>query len=293
MDYDTLCLGSGGMFGISYIGVIDYLIKEEIINLDKIKNYAGTSVGTIILFFIIMGYSMKELNDIVIYFNFNKLDIDCNLDDIFNNYGMNDGIKIIYLLKFFLKKKMNIDDITFIELYEKYNKKFIIIGTNFSKGEETVFNYINTPNLSIITAIRISISIPFIFTPYLYNNEYYVDGGLTNMFPIKHCNQETTIGIRLPYSKTFKLDNVCDIFINTLQIILKSVSCKDNFEFKDNIISIDHNEIAVFNLNITLERKIHLINMGVRFVIEHFNNNKIYIRKICSNVLDEIISSIV
>ena len=293
MNYDTICLSSGGMFGISFIGVIDYLINEKIINLDNIKNYAGTSVGTIILFFIIIGYSMKEMNDIIIHFNFSKLDIDCNLDNIFNNYGINDGVKVICMLKFFLKNKMDIDDITFIELYEKYGKNFIVVGTNFSNGGETIFNYINSPNLSIITAIRISISIPFIFTPYLYNNEYYVDGGLTNMFPINHCNQETTIGIRLPYARTFELNNVVDIFINSIQIILKSVSCKDKYEFEDNIINIDHNEISIFNLKISLERKIHLLNMGRKFVIEHFNNNKTYIRKICSDILDEIISNIV
>ena len=55
MIYDTLCLSSGGIYGLSYIGALDYLINEKILNLNNIKNFAGTSIGSVILFFIIIG----------------------------------------------------------------------------------------------------------------------------------------------------------------------------------------------------------------------------------------------
>jgi hypothetical protein len=196
------------------------------------------------------------------------------------------------MLKYFLKKKIKSDDITFIELYEKYNKNFIVIGTNFSNGNEEAFNHINTPNMSIITAVRISISIPLIFTPVLYNNNYYVDGALTNIFPINYCNQETTLGINLPYSDSYKIDNILDVVLNSFKIVAKSISCKNNCINSDNIINIYSYKYASFNLNLTLETKIDLINIGREYTIKHINNSKIHIKIICLNILDDIINEI-
>ena len=294
MFYDTLCLSSGGVYGITYIGAIDYLIEEKIIDLANIKKYVGTSVGALFLFMLIIGYSIKDINDIIISLNFNKLQTEINIDEILKNFGINNGSKFCYMIKFFLKKKLNVDDITFNELYQKFNINFTIIGTNFSKGEETVFNYINTPDMSILIAIRISISIPIIFTPVLYNNEYYVDGALSNIFPINHCNQETTISINLPYIDKYEINNIIDVFLNSMKIVAKTISCKNDCHINDNIINIynDDSTFGSFNLDFTLEDKIRLINLGRECAIKHVNNSKLHIKVICKNILNEIIDNI-
>lgn len=292
MIYDTLCLSSGGVYGIAYIGALDYLIEEKIIKLDNIKNYVGTSIGALFLFFVIIGYSVKDINDIIINLNFSNLQTEINIDNILENYGINNGHKFIYMIKYYLKNKLNIDDITFKELYLNYNKNFTVIGTNLSKGVEAIFNYNNTPNMSIITAVRISISIPIIFTPVLYNDEYYVDGALTNTFPINHCDQERTISINLPYSDFFENNNIVDVFLNSFKIILKSVSCKNEFKIPDNIINIHSDKYSSFDLNTTLETKINLIKNGRESALNHVNNSKLLIKIVCNSILDEIINNI-
>jgi NTE family protein len=292
MGYDTLCLSSGGVYGIAYIGALDYLIEEKILDLNNLKNFVGTSIGSLILYLIILGYSVKDINNIIIKLNFSKLQTEINIEDILGNFGINNGTKFLCMLKFFLKKKLNVDDITFNELYIKYNKNFIVIGTNFSKGEEAVFNYINTPDMSIVTAVRISISIPIVFTPVLYNDEYYVDGALTNIFPINHCNQESTIGINLPYSNSYKIENVLDVFLNSLKIISKTVSCKNECKILDNIINIYSDQYSSFDLNVTLETKINLINIGRESTIKHINNSRLHIKIICLDILNNIIDNI-
>jgi len=293
MVYDTLCLSSGGVYGISFIGALDYLVEEKIIDLNNIKNFVGTSVGSMILYLIILGYSIKEINNIIIKLDFNKLQTETNIECILKDFGINNGTKIIYMLNFFLKKKLNIDDITFNELYIKYKKKFIVIGTNLSKGDETIFNYKNTPDMSIITAVRISSSIPIIFTPVLYNNEYYVDGALTNMFPINHCNQETTIGINLPYYGSYTNNNILDVLLNSLKILAKTISSKNECKISDNIINIYCTEDIIFDLNITLEMKINLINIGRENAIKHINNSNLHIKVLCLDILNNIIDNII
>lgn len=294
MSYDTLCLSSGGIYGITYVGALDYLIEEKIIDLNNIKNYVGCSVGALILFMIVLGYSIKDINDIIINLNFSKLETDIKIEEVLENYGINDGSKFVCMIKFFLKKKIKVEDITFNELFLKYNKNFVVIGTNFSKGVEEVFNYINTPDMSIITAIRISISVPLVFSPVLYNGQYYVDGALTNIFPINHCNQKTTIGLNLPYANSYEINNIFDVFLNSLKIIAKSISCKNECMICDNIINIPSVELRLSssNLDIKLETKINLINIGRKFTMEHVKNSKLLIKIICSNILDEIINKL-
>jgi predicted acylesterase/phospholipase RssA len=292
MVYDTLCLSSGGIYGITYIGALDYLIEEKIIELNKIKNYVGTSIGALFLFLILIGYSIKDINDIIINLNFSKLQTEINIENVLGDYGINDGSKFIHMMTFFLKRKLNIDDITFKELYIKYNKNFIVIGTNLSKGVEAIFNYINTPDMSVITAVRISISIPIIFTPVLYNGEYYVDGALSNVFPIDHCNQDKTISINLPYSDFYENNNILDIFLNSLKVVLKSISIKNKCLNSDNMINIYSDKHTSFDFNITLDTKINFIKIGREYTLNHVNNSKLLIKIICNNILNDIIMTI-
>ena len=60
----------------------------------------------------------------------------------------------------------------------------------------------------------------------------------------------------------------------------------------DNIINISSNTHISFDLDITLETKINLINIGRECAITHVNNSKLLIKLICSNILDEIINKI-
>jgi predicted acylesterase/phospholipase RssA len=292
MVYDTLCLSSGGIYGITYIGALDYLIEEKIIELKNIKNYVGTSIGALFLFFIIIGYTIKDINDIIINLNFTKLQTEISIENVLGDYGINNGSKFIYMMTFYLKKKLNIDDITFKELYSKYDKKFTVIGTNLSKGVEAIFDNINTPDMSVITAIRISISIPIIFTPVLYKGEYYVDGALTNVFPIDHCDQNKTISLNLPYSDFYENNNIFDIFLNSLKVVLKSVACKNKCLNPANMINIYSDKHSSFDFNITLDTKINFINIGREFTLNHVNNHKLFIKIICNNILNSIIDNI-
>ena len=49
--------------------------------------------------------------------------------------------------------------------------------------------------MDVLLAIRMSFSIPFVFTPVKYNNNFYVDGSVLNDFPIDLCDKDNFIGI--------------------------------------------------------------------------------------------------
>ncbi len=44
--------------------------------------------------------------------------------------------------------------------------------------------YETTPDMEILNSLKLSARIPIIFGPIKYNNDFYIDGGVWNNFPI-------------------------------------------------------------------------------------------------------------
>ena len=267
-DIDTICISGGGNKTFTFIGALNYFINEHNLKIDNIKKYCGTSGGSIICYFLNLGYTIDETEQFLVKLNFYKIINNYfNLDKIITNYGLDDGEKVIFVLRELLMSKYNIEDITFQELYDITKKEFIIIGTNYTRGIERVFSYKLTPNMSVITAIRISISIPVIFTPILFEGEYYIDGGITNNFPINYCNPNTTLGLLLKNCVKNDINNVLDIYFNSLNILCDAntiINIKNN----NNIILIINTpemiEKGIADFNLDEDYKKFLIDVGYK-----------------------------
>ena len=106
MEINTLCIGSGGIQGLMYISGLKYLIDNNFINLDKIENYYGTSIGSIICFIFLIGYKPNEIIEIILNLDYNNFEPEIDLLLIENNYGLDNGEKIINVIKNLLKKKI-------------------------------------------------------------------------------------------------------------------------------------------------------------------------------------------
>lgn len=232
---DTLCIGGGGLKGFSFLSALNVLISHNYINLDLINTYTGTSFGSIFCFLLSIGYTTEEL---ITYFNnFDKKDLDINLDlELFLlKYGFNDGSNYLDLVTILFNLKTKLRDITFKDLEILTKKKIYIIVTNFTKGQKEVFSAETTPDMSVLLSIRISISIPFILTPVIYNDNYYVDGCLTSNFGIEYCNLKTTLCICLQKPKCFSYDNISNIISGIMTIaIIKEINDLNKLEIIQN-----------------------------------------------------------
>lgn len=291
MNYDTLCMSGGGIKGITFISALKYLKDNYKFDLSKIKNFVGTSVGGIFCFFFSLNYTIDDIYDFVIKFNFGLLEPSTNINNLLLNYGFDYGKKAEIVFKHFLKEKYNVSDMTFKEHYNLTKNKLVLIGTNYTKSCDGVFDYINTPDLSILTGVRISMSIPLIFTPILYENCYYIDGGVINNFPIKYCNKNTTLGIYIKLCcGNNELDSVFNIFQKCLKIIGDSATEKDIHNNDLDIIIINNsNNINAVDFNIDIEKKKEIFNYGIEAAKEFINNIPY---KICKNIINDIIKKI-
>jgi len=280
MKYDTVCLSGCGIFGFTFIGAIYELINNNLLDIDNITTWIGTSAGAIISFIFALGYNIDEILDFIENFNFNiLLPKKLKLFTIFNTNGLNNGNKFVFIFKKFIFNKYNVDDLTFTQLYELSNKKLIIIGTNYTKNTEEVFSLENTPNMSIITAVRISMSIPIIFSPIFYNNCYYMDGGIKNNFPYNYCNPNTTLGICINKNHINNtIDNILNIFKISISMILNNIIKYNN----KNIIYIEYtndyyNNIIYNDIDLSNENINKMILYGKNSINNFINNNELNI----------------
>lgn len=181
MKIRKLAIGGGGLLGFKYLGVTSKL------DLKKVKKYCGCSVGALIVFFLSIGYMCDEL--------FNRIKdvdlmqfMDVKMHNLITEYGFDTGTKLIDYMTLIAIEKIPIitQQTTFIELHTMTKKKLTIVGSCVSTGKAEFFNYKRTPNMPVITALRISISLPIIFTPIMYDGKMYVDGAFYYPNPMKY-----------------------------------------------------------------------------------------------------------
>ncbi len=291
MEYDTICMSGAGIKGFSFIGALDYLNKKKFINTDNIKNWAGTSIGSIIAYVFVCGFSIIEMVNFIIEFDFTKINPDISIDNIFNNHGISDGKRAEFILRSFIQHKFNVNDITFSELYKLTNKTLLIIGTNFTHSREEVFSHNTTPDMSVITAVRISMSIPVFFTPVLYNNCYYVDGSIKNNFPINYCNKYTTIGLYVRNNNDTcnnEISSIVSIILGCANILADTINHKD-IHLCDTIIQIDNYKHEMVNFDFTIDTKMKLLKLGHKYAKKFIKDQP---RKICVAIINKIIDNV-
>ena len=284
-------MSGGGIKGFAFIGALDYLNKKKIINIDNIKNWVGTSIGSILAYAVVCGFSITEMENFIIEFDFTKTNPDISIDNIFISHGISDGKRAEFILRSFIQHKFNIDDITFLELYKLTQKNLLIIGTNFTHAREELFSHNTTPDMSVVTAVRISMSIPVFFTPVLYNNCYYVDGSITNNFPIKHCDKYTTIGLYIRNNNDTcnnEITSIVSIIIGCMNIISDTINHKD-INMCDNIVQIDNYKHEFINFDFTIETKMKLLKLGHTYAKKFIKDLP---RKICVAIINKIIDDV-
>lgn len=269
---NILVLSGGSLKGFAYIGVLKALKKLNLLN--DLNIFIGTSVGSIFSLLLSLNSCIEEIEEFINKINFNQL-MNFNIKNLYCNYGLNDGSTIINLLISFLNKKNFNQNLTFKELYKKTNNILIINSSNITKKINEVFDYLLTPDMEILKAVRMSISVPFIFSPVKFNNCLYVDGGIINSFmyiwAIKNrYKKDNIIGVLLN-DKINKNQNYN--FYSYLMDIYYSLYSNQTEELNLNeIINIEIDNCSISKTNISDIEKNKMIELGFNKTLEYFKN---------------------
>ena len=194
--FKNLVFEGGGVKGIAYVGALDVLNEEGI--LQNIERVAGTSAGAMVAVLVGLGYTAEEMKDVLWNIKFrNFLDkswgLIRNTGRLIEDYGWYKGEFFRDLMAGYIKAKTGDGEVTFkdIEKMRQEGKPFrdiYLIGADLSTGLSKVFSAATTPDVKVADAARISMSIPLIFAAVKGINgddHIYVDGGLLENYAIK------------------------------------------------------------------------------------------------------------
>lgn len=211
--FKNLVFEGGGVKGIAYVGALTKLDEEGI--LQNIKRVAGTSAGAMVAVLVGLGFTAKEISDIlwdIKFQNFldNSWGVIRNTNRLLTEYGWYKGEFFRDLMADYIKRKTDDGEITFgeLEAMRKEGKPFLeihLVGSDLTTGYSRVFNSKNTPNVKVADAARISMSIPLFFSAVRGvqdDDHLYVDGGLLDNYAIKIFDQSKLVSDKNNKRKT-------------------------------------------------------------------------------------------
>ena len=187
----SLILGSGGARGLAHIGVIRWLEEHNY----QINFISGSSMGALI------GgvYAAGKLDEFETWFKkLGHTDILGLADIAWDSSGLIKGDKLFNQLEELIGNP-NIEDLTI---------PFTAVATDIENEKEVWIQ-----KGSLLEAVRASIALPMIFTPFHRHGLTLVDGGVLNPIPIAPTFSQTndlTIAINLggkPQSSQIKTNS--------------------------------------------------------------------------------------
>ncbi len=275
-----LVMSGGGLKGFAGLGSLKCLLDNGVTN--KFDTLAGSSVGAAICFLYNIGYGPKDIYDVLEQIDFTKLIKYIEPENLLLDpcFGISSPEPIIYSIYKFMKNKNINNKITFLQLYEMTKTNLIITGTCLNDITIKYFSHSTTPDMQILKALRISISIPFIFRPYQYDGKLWVDGGVMNNFPIDLFNDKLgdVIGIYMDdiYDNINEIEEIQDYFIRVFKCVFRGLNYNKIELFKKYFVHIKTQGNHSTNWEITQQDKKILYDDGYKQTLEYIEN---YLKK--------------
>ena len=186
-----LVLSGGGPTGFISYGALKHLEQIDFWKTTEIQSIYGCSSGSIMGLIISLGYTWEELDDYIIKRPWNKL-IEKNMLDfseiIVTSGFLNNNMICDILEPLLLAKDLTVD-VTFKELYEFNHIELHVFSTNMNTPGLSLINisYKTHPDLKVVDGIKMSAAHPFLFCPFIKDDDCFIDGGLINNFPLNEC----------------------------------------------------------------------------------------------------------
>ncbi|KAL8564383.1 hypothetical protein ACOMHN_057405 [Nucella lapillus] len=134
-----------------------------------------------------MRFLSHDLSEVFIY---HKCGYCSLLPNLLTGFGWNPGNKIYNWFGEKLQEKCGNPDITFKEVMVQFDRELCVVVTNLNQMSTEYCHPKTTPDMAVRLAVRMSMSIPALFSATKYTNhgqtDVFVDGGVLCNYPI-HC----------------------------------------------------------------------------------------------------------
>lgn len=198
----------GGVRIVCMQGVVASLEKHGLRK--NIKRVIGTSAGALAALLFALNIPSEQMKQVMEEIDFTVLNKDDNLvsdiERLCTEWGAHDGNRLRRLVKTFLEKLQLSKSMTLKDVHQMTGIELVITTTHLESRKTVYLTSESHPDLPVATAVRMSMSIPLYFSPFIIAqgvNETektekmeagtYVDGGLLDDLPVAFFDPKTTL----------------------------------------------------------------------------------------------------
>ena len=231
----AVVLSGGGAHGFAHIGILRVL-EEYGIPIDMV---VGTSMGALVGGFYAAGYSPGELEEISLSVNWTDMFTEPDsfltylsgpvIDDRkmlisfnFDTVGIGRTLGIIPDQEIVTTLSRLLFNVSDIRDFDNLPIPYRAVAVDLLSGEERIFD-----SGRLMQAIRASIAIPGVFSPYEVDGRYYVDGGVRNNLPVNAAVAmgadiiiAVSVGASGPDSIS-EFSSAADVLIRSAEIVMQ------------------------------------------------------------------------
>jgi len=264
---------AGGGHIVALLGALSRLIESGTTH--TVTRWYGCSAGSFCAYVGALGVSPTWIRDVVTYFDTRviaEVEED-SMADFMNCWGLNSGSDVcIFIGRFLDTWESGASKWTFAQLSRKRpGISLHITATNLTMGSLSIFSKETTPDMRVLDAIRASLSVPLLFTPWKGpQGDIYCDGAIMEYFPwscIKDKSHtlvivcsDTGICHRTLVKKSIKSIGE---YIDRIFKLVQQNQCSDNPRYW---IAINNTSVDEMDFKIEKEERLLLFQDGITAV---------------------------
>ena len=253
------------VIGPAAMGIYAFIGSLTVLDLNKIEEVSGSSAGSILGLFICMGKTVEEILDFCLHVNLKEL-TTMNLLTLITKFGLISHDPIKKVLTNFCGNP------TFKEL----KKKLYVTSFCINRSETEYFSVDTYPDMSVIDAVCMSMTVPFLFETIKYNSFTYLDGGTLELVPsMAFINKDpkNVVVLRLLINKNYvpEIKTIKDFINGVIQLAVNSKSMEKTI-YKE--IHVDIGLVNIFNFLMEEDDKLKLYLLGYQTALTQLGLDK-------------------
>ena len=193
-------VAGGGSKAASYLGILKALEAQggerwKAHCCETVVGFAGSSAGSIVALCLCLSLTSTEMREVVdpILSNVSSIVPRPDISALVNDYGLDRGEAIVEMLEGIMRKGGVAETTTFDRLYQLTRKEFCCTGFNLNTSSSVAFTRHTHAGMRVIDAVRISTSVPLLFSPVCVDGDLYIDGALGCNIPQSYPSDQTMV----------------------------------------------------------------------------------------------------
>jgi predicted acylesterase/phospholipase RssA len=259
-----LVFGPGAMGYFAFLGALSALSDMHALN--ELESISGASAGSILGFlFLISKGDTKWMMNYSLTVPVKSI-MKPNIKTLLRSYGLIGSKKFRHVLEDLTHVLTGRNDITFKELYDHSPIRLYVSACCVDLHTTHYFSVDTTPTMSVLDAVCMSISIPFLFQSMRHGPWHYIDGGALEELPCgPYINTDPRNVLAFGIYGEWVSKGVKDLRSYSIEILGAAMGLRHKYTMFPKI-NIELRSNDTFDFNASQDAKIRMFSKGYSIV---------------------------